>query len=84
MPKSRSTLKHSVLGRHDLVEGRRRDPENLPSLGSISYSGDVLAGLQETSPFAFLNSLMFFIRFVMQKVKLGLLVTFFIQQIQYM
>jgi hypothetical protein len=55
-------LKHSVLGQKYLVEGRHRDPENLPSLGSISFAGDVLAGLQETSPFAFLNSLMFFIR----------------------
>jgi hypothetical protein len=58
----RSMLDHSVLTRIDLLEGRRRDPENLPSLGSIEFAGDVIAGLLETSPFAFLNSVLAFVK----------------------
>ena len=37
-----------------LKDGRLRDPESLPSLGTVKYRGDITGCLREESPFAFL------------------------------
>lgn len=61
-------LQHSVVSKEEFIEGRRRDPDNLPSLGSVSLQGDILPTLRESSPFKTVNSILLFIKAALRQL----------------